>query len=69
MANMGDVAQRVAEAVLPGFRPNRLILQNLKKNCDSLYQSANSFGRISKNFKIYSFYETIGTIVSTVDEY
>lgn len=64
VANMGDIAQRVGKAVLPGYQPNRLIIQNLKKNCDSLYQSADNFGNISKRLKIYSFYETVGSIVS-----
>jgi hypothetical protein len=64
VANIGDIAMKIGETVIPGYVMNRSILKCLKKNCDGLYQTANDFGRLYNNIQIFSFYESVGTIVS-----
>ena len=63
-ANLGDIIQGIGEAVLPGYGPNRAVIKSLKKNCDALFQSANNFGNICGEIRIFSFFETVGTVVS-----
>ena len=63
-ANLGDIVQGIGEAVLPGYSPNRAVIKSLKKNCDALFQSANTFGNICGEIRIFSFFETVGTVVS-----
>ena len=63
-ANIADLAGKIAEAVSVGAYSRKAAISGLRKNCDSLYERASTFGNICKGVRVFGFYEARGTIVS-----
>jgi hypothetical protein len=61
MANVGDVAAKIAKVMLPNafFRHNRDLISSLRKDSTSLFQTARNFTKICMSMKIYSFFELL----------
>lgn len=62
-ANIADLAGKIAEAVSVGAYSRKAAISGLKKNCDSLYERASTFGNICKGVRVFGFYEARGTII------
>ena len=67
-ANIADLAGRIAEAVTTGLGASnrKHIVNGVKRNCDSLYERAKSFGNVCTDIIVFGFFEapTRGTPVS-----
>jgi hypothetical protein len=67
LANIAEIAHRIGEAALPGiYKPNRAVLQSLKRDCNPMFETASRFGSICREVRIFSYYEIAGRVVSGV---